>query len=193
MFLSRDLVDQKAYDTLIRIGNKEQLVEDQAKAKSMLVQLLFAYLYDWRTMDFERSCESAWTICKLCPFLSGFVYHSSMTDTLINLYRRVMIYPIYRHFKLAEKIQQDLQKLLEGGRLLVLKIVLEVKMMFERSEPRYMFNILYIDDLVVYAQTLEDPDYRELLEQVAKVKVKKSVLNLMLEEFEEEGLEMEPD
>lgn len=178
---------------MVRIGNKDQLIEDPAKCKWMLVQLLYAYLYDWRTMDFERSCESPWTICKLSPFLSGFVYHSSLADTMVNLYRRVMIYPIYRHFKLAERIQQDLQEVLAAGRLIVLKIVLDVKMMFERSEPRYMFNILYIDDLVVYAQSLTNADYLEIRDLVAQVKVKKSQLNLMLEEFEAEGLEMEPD
>ena len=104
-----------------------------------------------------------------------------------------MIYPIYRNFKLAQKVKDDLQAVLQAGRLIVLKIVLETKMIFERSEPRYMFNILYIDELVVFAQSLEAADFVDLAAQVKNTKVQKDQLGLMLEEFEAEGLEMEPD
>lgn len=144
-------------------------------------------------MDFEVSCESAWTINKLSPFLAGFVYHDSEKDVLLALYRRVMIYPIYRHFKLAQKIHEDLSQVLSKGRLPLLVILLLTRQLFERSSPRYMLNILYLDDLIVFAQNLEENTWVDMAESLKKVTIQKSDLSLMLEEFENEGMELDPD
>ena len=179
---------------MVRIGNREHLLTkpQTVTCKLMLVQLLFAYLYDLRTMDWENSCESGWTINKLCPFLSGFVYHDSLADCLLNLYRRVMIYPLYRNYKLAVKVHKDLIRILEN-KLFAIKLVAEVKYIFEKSDPRYLLNILYIDDLIVFAQNMTNGDWGSLLEQVSEAKVSKNSLQLMLEQFEAEGLELEAD
>ncbi len=179
---------------MVRIGNREHLLSKTQRdaCKLMIVQLLFAYLYDLRTMDWENSCETGWTINKLCPFLSGFVYHDNLNDCLLNLYRRVMIYPIYRNYKLAVKVHKDLAKILEN-KMFAIKLVAEVKFIFEKSDPRYLLNILYIDDLIVFAQNLTNGEWNSLAEQVAELKFTKNSLKLMLEDFEAEGLELEAD
>jgi protein SHQ1 len=183
------------YDGMVRLGNREHLLskESNYRCQIMLVEILYAYLYDWRTMDFEVSCESAWTICKLCPFLTGFVYHDTVKDSMLNQYRRVMIYPIYRHFKLARKIQSDLVDLLAAGRLPLLVILLAIRHLFERSAPRYMLNILYIDDLIVFAQNADENTWLMLSDAVKQAVIEKHDLALMLDEFENEGMELDPD
>ena len=192
--LTRDLVSQKVFDDMVRIGNREQLLstDQRIEANLMLVQLLFAYLYDLRTMEWENTCETGWTITKLSPFLSGFVYHSSSFDCMVNLYRRVMIYPVYRHYKLAKKVHEDLVSIL-SHKLICTKLVSEVKHIFEKSDCRHLLNVLYIDDMMVYIQGLEKEELSVLQDEVKQAKVEKHDLKLMLDEFESEGMQLDAD
>ena len=96
----------------------------------MVVQVLFAYLYDWRTMGFESSCETAWTVNKLCAGLSGFVYFKSTHDSLVSLFRRAMVYPIYRHFELCKRVQADLVDVMRAGRCVIALVLLHVHVAF---------------------------------------------------------------
>lgn len=160
----------------------------------MLVQLLLAYLYDWRTMDFEPSCESAWSINKLCTFLAGFVHFDTVEEALLSFYRRCMVYPIYRNFKLVDKVRSDLVELLtQLPRVIPISLISIVLRLFSKSEPRYLLNILYIEDLLVFSQTLEQEEYADLGQQIAKIKITKEQIDLDLEDLEKEGFSLETD
>lgn len=181
---------------MLKVGNREHLLgpAQQQQARMMLVQLLLAFLYDWRTMDFEPSCESAWTVNKLCAFLAGFVHFETLEETILSFYRRCMIYPIYRNFKLVEKVHSDLVVLLtQLPRVIPISMICMIMRLFSKSEPRYLLNILYIEDLVVFCQTVEQEEYIELGKQIAKIKITKEKIDLDLEDLEKEGFSLETD
>jgi len=190
-----DIADQKCIDYLLKVGNREQLLtaEEKQRGISMLVQAVFAYLYDWRAMDFDFSSESAWTVAKLCPFIAGFVYMTDLTDTMRALYRRTLCYPIHRHYEFTKKIHRDLVEVLSLPRAHTLNILLQIALLFSHSDPRYMLNILYIDDLIVFLQSLSQEELAGLAAQIKKVEISKGSLGFMLEEFENEGDVLEPD
>ena len=109
---------------------------DQATTKVLLLglaDLLFAYAYDARTTDWEHCSESAWTIRKLSPTLSWFEYWAtvegegkveSRKTVLASLVRRSLIYPLYRSWRLAMKVAQDVVTILGAGQAAVLKCLI---------------------------------------------------------------------
>lgn len=145
-------------------------------------------------MDFEPSCESAWTINKLSAFLSGFVHFDSLKDAVVNFYRRCMVYPIYRNLKLVDQIKLDLSQILtQLPRIIPISLVCLVLRLFHKCEPRYLLNILYIEDLLVFSQKIEEAEYLALGTELAQIKVSKADLDLDLEEIEREGFVLEAD
>ena len=75
----------------------------------------------------------------------------------------------------------------------MLKVFLKIKSIFERSEPRYLLNTLYIDDFCLYLQTVDQKKYEELANQIAALKIEKKDISLDLEELEKEALEIIED
>jgi len=88
---------------------------------------------------------------------------------------------------------EDLVQYLRAGKLTLLKVFLKIKSIFERSEPRYLLNTLYIDDFCLYLQTVDQKKYEELANQIAALKIEKKDISLDLEELEKEALEIIED
>lgn len=132
-----------------------------------LITLLFAYLYDSRTSQHDPTPESAWTICNLIPAFSALdPPHSShyiggphtfsldeLKETLLPLYRRLLAFPLYRSFALAEKCRQDLANTLKRGKRLAMRCLLEMKDILDHHDVYYIYSKIWLDDFCVWIQS----------------------------------------
>ena len=130
-----------------------------------LITLLFAYFYDSRTSQHDPTPESAWTICNLIPAFTALdPPHSShyagnqtfsvdeLKETLLPSYRRLLAFPLYRSFALAEKCQEDLANALKQGKRLIIRCLLEIKDILDHHDVYYVYSKVWLDDFCVWIQ-----------------------------------------
>lgn len=98
-----------------------------------LVDIIFAYAYNYRTTEGEGSVsellaislkcsalvhqvESAWTICKLSSTLCWLEqFHGSVHEVLHYCVRRALCFPLYRHWELSLAVLQDTRNIFRLG------------------------------------------------------------------------------
>jgi protein SHQ1 len=84
------------------------------------------------------------------------LYHtkkfSTLQETLISCYRRALAFPLYRNYKLCDKILQDVYILLKLGKRAILKALLEIKDMFDHHDIYYIYNKIWLDDYCIWIQ-----------------------------------------
>ena len=136
-----------------------------------LLDILFAYAYDHRTTGGDPTVESSWTVAILSPTLSWFdaynaaeaadVTESAIStdtpaDVLLWCIRRSLVYPYLRSYNLGAKIAGDAISILQGGRRVVLRCLLQLRKIFENSTGHYLLNKLYIDPIIFWIQSIEE-------------------------------------
>ena len=177
----------------------------------IIIDILFAYIYNCLITEYENSSESGWTINKLSATLSCLIdfdlnYYSQsseisfniLNETIENLiissYRRLLIYPLYRNIKICNKVKNIISKILENGRFCVLKCLLKIKNIFDRNEPRFIHNIIYIDPLIKWIQLYANDKIFEIIKKtMIKININKEQLKLDLESFEKDYLSQNPE
>lgn len=176
-----------------------------------IIDILFSFIYNCLVTEYENSSESGWTINKLSATLSCLIdfdlnYYSQsneisfdiLNETIENLlisnYRRILIYPLYRNIKICHKIQKILIKILNLGRFSILKCLLKIKNIFDRNEPRFLLNIIYIDPLIKWIQNYAcDIIFNIIKEQINNININKDHLKLDLDTFEKDYLSQNMD
>ena len=171
-----------------------------------IIDILFAYIYDLLMTEYEHSSESAWHINKLSNTLSNFIdfnknfyTHSSIIDSnilelliknvLINNYRRVLIYPLFRNIKICDKIKKNLYEILETGKFGIIKCFLDIRNILEKNEPRYLLNRIYIDPLLKWIEVFsEEKIFVIIKDTINDLNIDKEDLKLNLENYESEYL-----
>jgi len=170
-----------------------------------VIDLVFAYLYDFRINDFEPNSESGWNMNKLSSTLSCHLNYKNvffsfnaeppfnlieelLKNLLISSYRRVLCYPLYRSFDLCNKIKKDLEYILENGKSYILKCLLNIRIALERSEPRFILNQIYTDQLIRWIQISNESIWKVILEKINTKDfiIDKDDLKLNLKEIEED-------
>ena len=177
----------------------------------IVIDILFAYIYNCIITEYENSSESGWTINKLSSVLSCLIdydlnYYSqskeisfnilyeTIDNLLISSYRRILIYPLYRNLKIAEKVKKIVIEILSLGRFSILKCLMKVKMIFDRNEPRFLLNVIYMDPLIKWIQIdAEDEMFGFITEKIKEIKITKEQLKLDLDVFEKDYLENEKE
>ena len=211
---TKDNFDEIENEVLYKISklkiNDEEITNNKLKFKFNLylniIDILFSFLYNCITTDYENNSESGWTINKLSSTLSCLIdfdlnYYSqskeisfnilneAIENLLISNYRRVLIYPLYRNIKICEKIKFLLNEVLTIGRFGILKCLLKIKNIFDRNEPRFLLNVIYIDPLIKWIQNDADDKIFEIIKNVInKINIKKDQIKLDLETIEHEYL-----
>ncbi|XP_011362779.1 protein SHQ1 homolog [Pteropus vampyrus] len=106
---------------LRKFVNKSYLLGKRAHRQVYysLIDILLAYCYETRVTEGEKNVESAWNIRKLSPTLCWFETWTNVHEILVSFGRRVLCYPLYRHFKLVTKACRDTIKLLQLGKILL--------------------------------------------------------------------------
>jgi len=189
LILGGDKFSAEEYNTLKKLPNKSYLIDNESALLLQVVDIIFAYCYDRRTTFFDFTSESHWTIVKLSSVLSCFCdfYDPSLQlkSVLISSYRRALTYPLHRNFELCEKLKEDVSKVFGKGKVEVLKALLNIKMVFERSEPKYLLNRIYIDDFSIWIQKIDEAKLIGISKRIEELKITKEEIELPLIESEE--------
>ncbi|KAM5232097.1 protein SHQ1 homolog isoform 1-T1 [Hipposideros larvatus] len=175
---------------LRKFVNKSYLLDKRAHCQVYysLIDILLAYCYETRVTEGERNVESAWNIRKLSPTLCWFETWTNVHEILVSFGRRVLCYPLYRHFKLVLKAYRDTIEILHLGKSAVLKCLLDIHKIFQESDPAYILNDLYISDYCVWIQKAKSKKLAALAEALKEVSLTKTQLGLELEELEAAAL-----
>ncbi|KAI4459104.1 hypothetical protein MML48_6g00018310 [Holotrichia oblita] len=150
-----------------------------------LTEILFAYCYDRRTTFYEGTCESDWTISNISASFCYFDSFSNPKSAIICAYRRSLIYPLYRSFKLCQKVFEDLKLLLKLGNKYIIRCLIEIHDIFlHGSNGRYVLNKLFINDYIIYMMKCDLNAWKDSIEVIVKVDINKKDLGLNLVEIE---------
>ncbi|KAL2803526.1 protein SHQ1-like protein [Daubentonia madagascariensis] len=175
---------------LRKFVNKSYLLDKRAHSQVYygLIDILLAYCYETFVTEGERNVESAWNIRKLSSTLCWFETWTNVHEILVSFGRRVLCYPLYRHFKLVMKAYGDTIKILQLGKSAVLKCLLDIHKIFQENDPAYILNDLYISDYCVWIQKAKSKKLAGLAEALKEVSLTKAELGLELEELEAAAL-----
>ncbi|KAM4799958.1 protein SHQ1 homolog isoform X3 [Urocitellus parryii] len=157
---------------LRKFVNKSFLLDKRARRQVCygLIDILLAYCYETRVTEGERN---TW---------------NDIHEILVSFGRRVLCYPLYRHFKLVTKAYRDVIKILQLGKSAVLKCLLDIHKIFQENDPAYILNDLYISDYCVWIQKAKSKKLSALAEALREVPLTKGQLGLELEELEAAAL-----
>ena len=76
----------------------------------------------------------------------------------------------------------------------MLQCLMKVKMIFDRNEPRFLLNVIYMDPLIKWIQIdAEDEMFGFITEKIKEIKITKEQLKLDLDVFEKDYLENEKE
>ncbi|CAG8487408.1 9454_t:CDS:2 [Acaulospora colombiana] len=161
------------------------------KEKSMMLNLPNKLCEQFlKVYEGEINVESAWTMGKISPTISCLEKFATLKETIISLFRRSLAYPCYRNFELSERCLEDVYVLMKLGRRAILKVLLEMKDVFDHDDVYYIYSKIWIDDYCIWCQTkASDKVIRSLAHQLHHYKVFKSDIGWHLEEYEQVALE----
>ena len=178
-------------DALLRLSRKEYPRSGDHEAMLGLVDLMFAYAYNLRSMEGENTVESSWTIVKLSSVLSWFDKIKTLQEALISSARRALIFPIYRNWSLVQAVFQDVYQLFYLGKRAILRALLEMKQICDTSETRHLISHLYLNDYCIWIQRVSKKRFTNLATQILEMteRITKSDVGLPLEELETLAME----
>ena len=196
---------QDERDLLLRLFNRDYGAiiagaSDETNLFLGLIDILYAYAYDYRMTIGDPSSESAWTIGKLSSTLSWLdsydCKNEKPADVLRFGMRRSLIYPYLRYWNMARLVANDVVNIFKAGRRAVLRCLLTVYKIFETSDTHYMFNKLYIADYCVWIQKISETTLTKFECQLTKncvLSITKESIDLDLLELEQLALSQEEE
>jgi len=145
----------------VRVSNLTKSETDSSLLH--LMDLLYAFAYNYRMTDGEPTCESSWTISILSPTLSWLESYNSEDDSIATVVggcvKRALTYPYFRSFDFCtDVVIQDVIQILRGGRRMVLRCLLRMHDIMDGSEFHYLNNKLTIDPFLLWIQHLSSND-----------------------------------
>lgn len=177
----------KELDFLKDLHNVEYNLNEKQVTYALngLIDILYAYCYDKRTTHFEGNSESGWTIVKVSATLCWLDAFDSPKETLITAFRRSVIYPLYRNYKLSVKVFDDLKRLINCGEKFIIKCLIEIYYIFLGGDCcRYILNNLFIKDYITYIMKWDKDNWHTVFSKVTEIHIKKEDLGLNLAEIE---------
>ncbi|KAI1234566.1 hypothetical protein IHE44_0003624 [Lamprotornis superbus] len=169
-----------------KFTNKSYLLDKRSRQHVYLglIDILLAYCYEICVNEGDKNVESSWNIRKLSATLCWLESFSSIHDVLVSFGRRVLCYPLYRHFGLVTRAFNDTVMILQLGKAAVLKCLLDIHKIFMESDPAYILNDLFITDYCIWIQKVKSKKLAALCESLQKTTLSKSHMGLELEELE---------
>jgi len=122
-----------------------------------LLDILFAYVYDHIMADGDPTIESSWTVCILSSTLGWLdifdVEHGDSLELVVkHSIRRALIYPYLRNYKLALYCWNQVLCILQNGRRSIIRSLLQVRNILDKSECHYLGNRLFVDPYLAWIQ-----------------------------------------
>ncbi|CAO3657346.1 unnamed protein product [Mucor hiemalis] len=166
------------------LPNKEYLLSFEKATYLSLVDLMFAYCYNYRVTEGDNNVESVWCIGKVSPTISSLEQFTLLKDVVVSCYRRALIYPLYRNYELCEKVLQDVYIMFKLGKRAILKALLDMKYLFDHHDVYYVYSKIFFDDYCVWVQHANDNVLKTLAHELHHLKIEKNLLGWELEELE---------
>lgn len=181
-------------DLLIKLPMREYLRDTDEAACADLGGLLFAACYDARVTLGERCVESAWTVSKVCASMSWLEPFKNIREGIYVAFRRTLVYPLYRHYELAQLVLEDLKVLVEGDvdilRVRILRVLLELTEVFENDALLRLFCDLFLVDYCVWVQKVADDVLERFRDEVLAVSIERQEVGWDLDSIEERAVRM---
>ncbi|KAJ1986443.1 hypothetical protein H4R33_003352 [Dimargaris cristalligena] len=157
-----------------------------------LVDLVFAYSYNLRTTLGESTVESVWTVGILSSLLAALDHHRpSLKAVAVASFRRALAYPLYRHWELCQAVWRDTQTIFKLGRRALVKVLLNLKDMFDHHDTYYVYSKIWFDDYCVWIQNgASDKKLQSLAKELDALVLTKLDLDWSLAELEAQALEV---
>ncbi|XP_065543532.1 protein SHQ1 homolog isoform X2 [Lathamus discolor] len=173
-------------EQLRKFTNKSYLLDKRSRHHVYLglIDILLAYCYEVRVNEGDKNVESSWNIRKLSATLCWLEGFTNVHDVLVSFGRRVMCYPLYRHFELVTRAFSDTVMILQLGKAAVLKCLLDIHKIFMENDPAYILNDLFITDYCIWIQKAKSKKLAALSESLQKTTLTKSHIGFELEELE---------
>ncbi|XP_015730598.1 protein SHQ1 homolog isoform X2 [Coturnix japonica] len=180
------IFSEEEREQLRKFTNKSYLLDKRSRHLVYLglIDILLAYCYEICVNEGEKNVESSWNVRKLSATLCWLECFTSIHDVLVSFGRRVVCYPLYRHFGLVTRALNDTVMILQLGRAAVLRCLLDVHRIFRESDPAYILNDLFITDYCIWIQKIKSKKLAALSESLQKTTLAKSHLGFELEELE---------
>ncbi|XP_034551773.1 protein SHQ1 homolog [Notolabrus celidotus] len=172
---------------LRKFNNRSYLLDKTACCQVWLslVDILLAYSYEVRSTEGEHNVESPWTIRKLSGTLCWLEMYSCIPEVLVSFGRRVLCYPLHRHFAMISAALSDTARILMQGKACVLRCLLHLHKVFSENDPAYILNDLYITDYCIWIQRVKSKKMTALATMLLNASLQKKDLELELVELEE--------
>ncbi|CAD8064554.1 unnamed protein product [Paramecium sonneborni] len=171
-----------------KFGKREYLIENKEQCILGILDILFAFLYENNLFQGDLNQESAITINQLSSQFSAFYIENSLENVLINNYQRALTFPMIRSFEICVKTKNLLIEVLRN-KIQIIKILLAVESLFSKAKPRNYLNLIYLQDYIVWAQSLQEDDLKDLSKKINKLKIDKSQLQLNIPIIENEAMQ----
>uniref|UniRef100_M4BA35 Shq1 C-terminal domain-containing protein n=1 Tax=Hyaloperonospora arabidopsidis (strain Emoy2) TaxID=559515 RepID=M4BA35_HYAAE len=147
-------------ELLRRLPRKEFLVlEGSLEEKFVLgglVDILIGFAYEQLTTQGDSGVESTWTVSIVSPTLSWLDVSADLYAVVRSSVRRIIAFPFLRQYDLAMRSVREASEILKRGKRVVLRALLTLYRMVEKSETQYLLNSLYIQDYCVSIQSVAD-------------------------------------
>ncbi|KAF1583853.1 hypothetical protein FQV11_0016208, partial [Eudyptes moseleyi] len=173
-------------EQLRKFTNKSYLLDKRSRHHVYLglIDILLAYCYEICVNEGDKNVESSWNVRKLSATLCWLESFTSIHDVLVSFGRRVLCYPLHRHFGLVTRAFNDTVMILQLGKAAVLKCLLDIHKIFMENDPAYILNDLFITDYCVWIQKTKSKKLAALSESLRKTTLAKSHIGFELEELE---------
>ncbi|KFZ68277.1 Protein SHQ1, partial [Podiceps cristatus] len=173
-------------EQLRKFTNKSYLLDKRSRHHVYLglIDILLAYCYEICVNEGDKNVESSWNIRKLSATLCWLESFTSIHDVLVSFGRRVLCYPLHRHFGLVTRAFNDTVMILQLGKAAVLKCLLDIHKIFMENDPAYILNDLFITDYCIWIQKTKSKKLAALSESLQKTTLAKSHIGFELEELE---------
>jgi protein SHQ1 len=150
---------------LVKLSNKSVILSAELVCSTFLmtVDLVFSFCYEMTAIG-EITCETAATINKLSPTLCCMIEFENVSDLCRKCFRRCLAYGFIRNLEVVMQAWEHMKAVFREGRGCVVRVLLKIKHVFERAEPKYLLNRLFVDDLIVWVQKTEK--YEEFLSEL---------------------------
>ncbi|RLN51100.1 hypothetical protein BBJ28_00021937 [Nothophytophthora sp. Chile5] len=147
-------------ELLLRLPRKEFLLSDGSNEEKLviggLVDILIGFAYEQLTNQGDSGVESTWTVSILSPTLSWLDPCADLRAVVRSAVRRVLTFPFLRQYDLALRCVREASEILKRGKRVVLRALLTLYRIVEKSETQYLLNALYIQDYCVWIQSVAD-------------------------------------
>ncbi|KAF1783496.1 SHQ1 protein [Phytophthora cactorum] len=143
-------------ELLLRLPRKEFLLPEGSPEEKLQL-----------TTQGDSGVESTWTVSIVSPTLSWLDSNADLRAVVRSTVRRMITFPFLRQYDLAMRSVREASEILKRGKRVVLRALLTLYRIVEKSETQYLLNSLYFQDYCVWIQSVNDERLKSVSESTS--------------------------